>query len=193
MPHVVLCTSQLCRDTRFENDIGQLLKRSSKRSISRLRIKTVDRQKFLRVRGFNISMFMNLVPHTQLANVQKRENRVWREKEFPLLYSENIAQKRIRTTLCKIHTLMTEFPPSPHHIPLPPIQPSAGSSCVTSFIIIHFGKKNCRCEQFCFSRILSAFLYIVISTLAYSCTCIFSRKVVTAPQLRKCPHALVFR
>ena len=118
---------------------------------------------------------------------------MWREKEFPLLYSENIAQKRIRTTLCKIHTLMTEFPPSPHHIPLTPIQPSAGSSCVTSFIIIHFGKINCRCEQFCSSRILSAFLYIVISTLAYSCTCIFSRKVVTAPQLRECPHALVFR
>ena len=47
-----------------------------------------------------------------LANVQNRENRVWGEREIPLL-GEDVFQKRSRTTACKIiHTRMAE-PPAP--------------------------------------------------------------------------------
>ena len=82
------------------------------------------------------------------ANVQNRENKVWREREFPLL-NKNIAQTRSRTKLCKIHTRMTE-PPNQFNQLL-------GIGASQAYKIIHFGKINCRCEHFRFSSILSSF------------------------------------
>ena len=119
------------------------------------------------------------------ANVQNRENKVWREREFPLL-NKNVAQARSRTKLCKIHTRMTE-PPNQFNQLL-------GIGASQAYKIIHFGKINCPREHFRFSSILKTAstpkfseeegtdLHVILTKACLSC----SLCVITA----KCKHVL---